>query len=151
MKRIPPIVLLAAAGHAQGITPPQTPAPTTAAQPPAPQRFPGVSDAGNAILAKAQGTPDPQLQALARQARASHDQLVSAVMAPVIDVDKVTGIIRQEEALQGQIRAHSNDRLLTVLKQLPDEDRGTFLRTLLLSRARPANGAAPLAPPPPKP
>ncbi|WP_442681038.1 hypothetical protein ACSBM8_07635 [Sphingomonas sp. ASY06-1R] len=105
-----------------------------AAQAPAPTRFPGVSEAGNAALAKAQTTPDPQRQGLTRQVRAAHDQLTTAIMAPTIDVDKVAAALRQEDAAQAQLRAHNNDRLINVVKQLPEEDRGTFLRTLLLSR-----------------
>ena len=105
-----------------------------AAPAPTPTRFPGVSEAGNAALAKAQTAPDPQRQALSRQVRAAHDQLMTAIMAPAIDLDKVTAALRQEEAAQGQLRTHNNDRLITVVKQLPEGDRGTFLRTLMLSR-----------------
>jgi hypothetical protein len=150
MKIVPSLViLLAAAGGAQAAQVAPKPAaatPVTTAQPPAPKRFPGVSDAGNAILAKAQTVPDPQLQAIGRQGKAAHDQLVSAVMAPVIDLDKVTVAMRAEEAVQAQLRTHNNDRLLAVLKQLSTDDRDTFLRTLVLARqARPANGQTPPA------
>ena len=120
----------------------------------APHKIPGVSDEGNAILAKAQSTPDPQLQALAKQVRAAHDQLMSATMAPVIDVDKVAAAIKAEDDAQAQIRDHAADRLIAVVKLLPSEDRGTFLRTLILSRQQrqsaPAAGA-PQSPATPKP
>jgi uncharacterized membrane protein len=152
MKIVQLFVTLLAAGTAQAA--PVAPksavaaAPAAAAQPPAAKRFPGVSDAGNAILAKAQATPDPQLQAIGRQSKAAHDQLVSAVMAPVIDLDKVTAAMRAEEAVQAQLRTHSNDRLLAVLKQLSSDDRDTFLRTLVLARqTRAPNGPPPVAPP----
>jgi uncharacterized membrane protein len=121
--------------------------PTTAgAQAPAPTRFPGVSEAGNAALAKAQTAPDPQRQGLIKQVRAAHDQLTSTIMAPTIDVDKVAAALRQEDAAQAQLRAHNNDRLINVVKLLPEEDRGTFLRTLLLSRR---SGATPSPAPQP--
>ncbi|HWI85543.1 MAG TPA: hypothetical protein VNT42_04365 [Sphingomonas sp.] len=141
MKPILPLIMLLFAGAGQAATTPAKPAAAPAASPPpASKRFPGVSDAGNAILAKAQGTPDPQLQALAKQQRAAHDLLTTAVMAPVIDVEKVTTALRQQEAVQTQIRTHNNDRLIAVLKQLPEEDRGTFLRTLVMAKAaRPAS------------
>ena len=139
MKRILSIALLLAAGAAEAAPT----APASTAQTPAPKRYPGVSDAGNAALAKAQTTPDPQLQQLSRQVRAAHDQLTVAIMAPVIDIDKVTSALRQEEAAQAQLRSHNNDRLLTVVKQLPAEDRGTFLRTLILSRRAGPTPAAP--------
>lgn len=138
MKRILPLALLMTAGTTHAL--PVATAP--AAQAPAPKRFPGVSDAGNAALAKAQTTPDPQLQTLSRQVRAAHDQLMTAIMAPAIDIDKVTAALRQEEAAQAQLRTHNNDRLITVVKQLPEDDRGTFLRTLILSR-RPGATPAP--------
>lgn len=141
MKRILSIALLLAAGAAQAVPTAAVPA----AQAPAPKRFPGVSDAGNAALAKAQTTPDPQLQALGKQVRAAHDQLMTAIMAPVIDVDKVTAALRQEETAQAQMRTHSNDRLIAAVKLLPEDDRGTFLRTLILSRR---SGATPSAPTP---
>lgn len=115
----------------------------------APHKIPGVSDEGNAILAKAQSTPDPQQQAISRQLKAAHDQVIAAVMAPVIDLDKVSSAIRAEEAAQALARTHNNDRLIAVLKQLPDDDKGIFLRTLILSRQpRPAGGATPSTPQP---
>ncbi len=152
MKIASSILLAGAAGAAFAAAPPPAkPVPSAtlaAASAASPRRFPGVSDEGNAVLAKAQTTPDPQLVTLNRQMRAAHDQLITAVMAPVIDVDKVTTAVRAEETAQAAVRTHNNDRLLAVLKQLPDGDRGTFLRTLVLSRqAKPA--AAPAATPQP--
>lgn len=143
------LIILAAlffAGAAQAAA--ATPSAPVAAKPPqaapaAPRKIPGVSDEGNAILAKAQAAPDPQLQNIVRQLKAAHDQLVSAVMAPVIDVDKITVALRAEEAAQALARTHNNDRLIAVIKQLPDEDRGTFLRVLLLSRQQRPSGATP--------
>lgn len=138
MKILFPLGLLAATA-AGAATPPAKPA---AAPPvvtaPAAVRFPGVSDAGNAILTKAQTTPDPQLQSLARQLKTVRDQLTSAVMAPTIDLDKIAGILRQQDTVQTQIRTQQTEHWITVLKQLPEEDRGTVLRTLLLSRTRQA-------------
>lgn len=144
MKILFPLALLA--GTTANAAPPalaKPAAPPTVAVAPAPPRFPGVSDAGNAILAKAQTTPDPQLQSLGRQLKTVRDQLTSAVMAPTIDLDKIAGILRQQDSVQTQIRTQQTEHWITVLKQLPDEDRGTVLRTLLLSRARPAAPASP--------
>jgi len=144
MKRIAPLALLMLAGAAQAAAPAAAPA----TQAPTPKRFAGVSDEGNAALAKAQTTPDPQLQTLVRQVRTAHDQLTTAVMAPVIDVDKVTAAIRQEEVAQAQLRTHNNDRLIAVVKQLPEADRGVFLRTLILSRRSGTTPAAAATPQP---
>jgi hypothetical protein len=138
--------LLAAAGGAYAATPPvkaAAPATTLAAQP-IPVRFPGVSEAGNAVLTKAQSTPDPQLQTLARQLRTIRDQLTTAVMAPVIDVDKVSEILRQQDGVQSQIRTEQTERWIAVFKQLPSGDRGTVLRTMRLAKPRqPAAAATP--------
>ena len=147
MKVLRPLLLLLVASAAQAAPAPKpiigTPPASATPQAPAPKRFPGVSDAGNAILAKAQATPDPQQQTINRELKAAHDQVIAAVMAPVIDVDKVSAAIRAEEAAQAQARTHNNDRLIAVLKQLPDDDKGTFLRTLVLSRQqRPATPSA---------
>lgn len=137
------VLLVAGAAHAAA----SLAKPTAAAPSPTVVRFPGVSEAGNAVLAKAQTTPDPQLQALARQLKAIRDQLTSAVMAPLIDVEKISGILRQQDDLQSQIRIEQTDHWVTILQQLPSEDRGTVLRTMLL--AKPRKGAAPAATPQP--
>jgi uncharacterized membrane protein len=105
-----------------------------ASAPAAPHKIPGVSEDGNAIIAKAQAAPDPELQTLAHQARVAHDQLMSAVMAPVIDVDKVAAAMKAENDVQDQVRGHATDRLVAVLNQLSADDRGTFLRALVLAR-----------------
>jgi hypothetical protein len=147
MKTLFPLALLAATA-AGAATPPARPAQGAPAAPPvvqaAPTRFSGVSDAGNAILVKAQTTPDPQLQSLARQLKTVRDQLTSAVMAPTIDVEKIAGILRQQDAIQTQIRTEQTERWIATIQQLPQEDRGIVLRTLLLARPRP--GAAPAQP-----
>jgi uncharacterized membrane protein len=152
MKKLSIFAALLAAGtaHAAAPAPSAQPAakPQQPASPASPRKIPGVSDEGNAILAKAQSTPDPQLQALAKQARAAHDQLMSAAMAPVIDADKVAAAMKSENDVQAQVREHATDRLVAVLKLLPNDDRGTFLRTLILSRQQQAQRqAAPSAPP----
>jgi uncharacterized membrane protein len=145
--RILAALLIAGAAPVWAQTPPAA-KPQQPAAPAAPRKIPGVSDAGNAILAKAQATPDPQLQALAQQARAAHDKLMSAAMAPVIDVDKVAAALKAEDDAQAQIRDHAADRLVAVMKLLPNEDRGTFLRTLILSRQQRQSAPAAAAPAP---
>jgi uncharacterized membrane protein len=144
-----PIILAAflVAGAAQAVPPVSSAAPAAKPQQPtATQRkIPGVSDEGNAVLLKAQSTPDPLLQQLAAKARAAHDQLMSAVMAPVIDPDKVGAAMKAENDAQGQIRDHATERLIAVVKSLPSDDRGTFLRTLILARQQRAAQANPPA------
>jgi len=125
-------LLVAVAPAAFAAVPPAATKPQPSA-PRTPPKIPGVSDEGNAIIAKAQAVPDPQLQELSKQIRTAHDQLMSAVMAPVIDVDKVAAAMNSENELQAQIRARGNERLVTVLQQLSNDDRGTFLRALVLA------------------
>ena len=151
MKIVPTLIILLAAGTAQAapVAPkPAVAAPTAAAQQPAPKRFPGVSDAGNAILAKAQSTPDPQLQAIGRQVKAAHDQLMAATMAPVIDIDKVAAALHAQDDALAAARTRNTDRVIMVARQLPDDDKGVFLRTLMLAqqRAAPSSGSAPAKP-----
>jgi len=155
MKTVSILAALLIAGAAQAVPPvaaptaakPQQPAAPAAAN--TPRRFPGVSDAGNAILAKVQTTPDPQLQALGRTAKAAHDQLMAAVMAPVIDMDKVAAALKAQDEALDAVRAHNTDRIIAAARLLSDDDRGTFLRTLVLAQSqRPVPPPAPAKPQP---
>ncbi len=151
MKSVTILAALLAAGAAQAVPPASgaaqpaaKPAPATATAPASagtPRRFPGVSDAGNAILAKAQTTPDPQLQALGRAAKAAHDQLMSAVMAPVIDMDKVAAALKANDDALDAVRLHNSERIIATVRQLSPDDQGTFLRTLMLAQAQRAANA----------
>jgi uncharacterized membrane protein len=144
MKTLIILAALLAAGAAQAVPPVTSPAqpaakpqqPTAPAQTASPKRFPGVSDQGNALLAKLQTAPDPQLQALGRQARTAHEQLMSAVMAPVIDMDKVAAALKAQDDALDAVRTHNTERVVAAARQLSDDDRGTFLRTLVLSQAQ---------------
>lgn len=154
MTKLTILAAFLAAGAAQAVAPvanaPAAKPAQTAAQAPAPKRFPGVSDAGNAVLGKLQTTPDPQLQALVRTAKAAHDTLLSVVMAPTVDVEKAEVALKAQDDALNAIRAHNTERVILAAKQLPDEDKGTFLRTLVLSQTqRPATaGQAPATPKP---
>ena len=134
MKALLPITFLLA-GAAVAQVPPVQGRPGAAA--PVQRKIPGVSDAGMAILDKAQAAPDPQLSGLIRQQRSVHDQLMAAVMAPKIDVDKVAAILKQSETLQDQLHLRSNDRLTAAVRMLPEEDRGPFLRALMTQSGAP--------------
>jgi len=154
MKKLTILVALVIAGATSAATAQAPGAPAAKPQAPAaatpPRKIPGVSDEGNAILQKAQSTPDPLLQQLATKARTAHDQLMSAVMAPIIDPDKVAAAMKAENDAQTQIRDHATDRLIAALKLLPSDDRGTFLRTLILARQqRPAQANPSAATPKP--
>jgi len=153
MKTVSILAALLIAGAAQAVPPVVAPAAAKPQQPAAPaaantpRRFPGVSDAGNAILAKVQTTPDPQLQALGRTAKAAHDQLMAAVMAPVIDMDKVAAAMKANDEAFNAVRTHNSERIVAAVRQLSPDDQGTFLRTLVLSQTQ--RPAAPQTPPKP--
>jgi len=140
MKATLPIVLLLTMGGAAAAPAAVTagaaanPPAATASGAPTPRRIPGVSDAGNAILAKQQMTPDPELGEIVRQQHSLRDQLSAAAIAPTPDIDKVAALLKQGEDLQSQFRAHSNERLITALRALPEADRGPFLRALLTTK-----------------
>lgn len=110
--------------------------PAVAQTPPpaAPQRrptnLPGVSPQGNAILTKLDSQGDPQYVQLKRQQTGLKDQLSNAIMVPVIDVDRVAGIMRQMDVVQGAMRSRASERVLAALKALPEADRGPFLRAI---------------------
>jgi hypothetical protein len=128
MKPLLPLLLcVATAALAQA----PAPVPTQRAPAPAPRRIEGMSDAGNAIFAKAQTTRDPDYIALLRQQRTLHDQLIGAASAAKIDVDKIGNIMQQQEDVSAQLRVKFDQRNLDVLRQLPDADRGIFLRALM--------------------
>jgi hypothetical protein len=124
MRALPALALILASGvsHAQ--------------QPPTPKRIEGVSEAGNALFAKAQSAPDPAMVTLVRQQRQLRDQLNAAGLAAKVDPDKVEALLRQSEEVAGQIRTRNNDRLLAVLRALPEADRAPFLRGVLTRPVR---------------
>ncbi|UAK26212.1 hypothetical protein [Sphingomonas nostoxanthinifaciens] len=143
MKALLPFAILLGASAASAVpaVPPTQLQRTQLTQPGAPQpaKLPGVSDAGNAILAKAQTTPDPMLVDLAGKQRAVHQQIVAAVMAPTVDLTKLGALLKQQQGLITQVLARRDDRLLQVAAQLTPADRSAFLHAL----ANPPGGGAP--------
>lgn len=120
------IGLLALAGAAGA----QQPAPAPTAAKPAAQarKIPGLSDDGNAIYAKALGTPDPQLLTIARQQRTTQASLINLAMGATIDIDKLAALLKQRDALQLQFRTRQNEISVAMLRQMTEEDRGIYLR-----------------------
>jgi hypothetical protein len=116
-------VLVGQAASAQQQTQPAAKAPA--------RRIEGMSEAGNAVFAKAQSAPDPDLLALVRQQRQVRDQLSAAALQANIDPDRIEELLRKSEELQAQIRTRNNDRMLGVLRELPEADRAAFLRGVL--------------------
>ncbi len=135
MKVLSSLAFLAIAGAAgaQAPVPPSQliPQGRSAGQPgPAPsmRKVPGLSDAGNALYAKTFAAPDPDLLAIDRQRRSTHNSLVSLAMGGKVDIDKLADLLKQQDALQSQFRARQNEITLGLLRQLSDDDRGAYLR-----------------------
>lgn len=136
MIRLPYALALLMPAVAVAQTPPPAAAPAKA--PP----IAGVSPAGMAIVDKYRGVGDPQLPSLVRQQRQAHQQLIAATLVTTIDPEKVATLLKADEAAQGAVRAHLNDQMIAVVRQLPEADRAPFLRSLV----RPATVAPTVAP-----
>ena len=108
MKMPRPFLLVLAAGAAQAAPvapkPETTPSVAPAAQAPAAKRFPGVSDEGNAVLAKAQTAPDPQQQSINRQLKAGDPDALKRSWQKFY--------FRGETVEGGKAEAHVNKRRL---------------------------------------
>jgi hypothetical protein len=64
----------------------------------------------------------------------------------VIDMDKVAAALHAQDDALTAVRTHNTDRVIQAARQLPDEDKGVFLRTLMLAQQQRA--AAPAKPQP---
>lgn len=135
MKALILLPALALAGATIAQTPPAS---STRAAPSAVRKFPGVSDAGNAILSKAMSTPDPEMVTAIRALRANRDSLQHLVMSPPIDPDKLAALLKEGEAAQATMRERQDTLMVAAIRQLNDADRAAYLRTLMT----PAPGAA---------
>ena len=94
------------------------------------RRLPPLSPDGNAIAHRWFGAPDPQMQEIQKQQQAVRSQIETAFAEPIVDLARVESLIRQEERLSADLRARSNTRLIGLLRELPEADRGPFLRAL---------------------
>lgn len=119
-----PTILVAQTSSRTKVPPP---APVQLVQ--GPQRMP-LSAEGRAIQARIYGTPDPQLVQLNADLAALREQRTQMIAMPPVDLDQLDGLLRREEALMGQIRTRNNDRLMELLRALPDADRLTMLQNM---------------------
>ncbi|MDB5687514.1 MAG: hypothetical protein JWR77_2103 [Rhizorhabdus sp.] len=87
-----------------------------------PQRAP-LSDEGRTIAAKIYGTPDPRSQQIAADLAALRAERTAMVAVSPIDLDRLEAVLRKEEALLAEARTRANDRLMTLLRALPEADR----------------------------
>ncbi|PTQ09949.1 hypothetical protein CLG96_12395 [Sphingomonas oleivorans] len=98
-------------------------------------RIAGLSDAGNAVVQRIMGQADPEIGVLARRRSELNAQFQAAIAQPTIDIAQIEALMRQEETLQDEARARTSGRVLALLKELPEADRGPFLRALRMPGA----------------
>lgn len=147
-------MLLPAIGHAAV---PAKPKPAEAAAPKAPAATPlplvpgsrkiSLSPEGRTIAARVFGEADPRTGQIQAELGQLKQQKLEVVGAASIDVDKLEAIVRKEEFLQSELRTRQNDRLLSLLRALPEGDRAALVQALV-NPAKPQNsgGATPAKP-----
>ncbi len=131
-----------------------TPAPTTA-KPVKPvvtplALAPGIkrgtlSPEGRTIAARIYGAPDPHITELQSQIAALKAERAALIASPPIDLDKLEPMLRQEELLSTELRARLNDRLMLLLRQLPEADRAIALQNMA-NPARPQSSVPAVKP-----
>jgi uncharacterized membrane protein len=138
-------ILLPAIGQAAV---PAKPKPTEATAPKAPAATPlplvpgsrkiTLSPEGRTIAARVFGEADPRTGVIQAELGQLKQQKLEVVGAASIDVDKLEAIVRKEELLQSELRTRQNDRLLSLLRALPEGDRAALVQALV-NPAKPQN------------
>lgn len=122
------LALLLAAGAQTPAKPAARPAAKTAAGASRTQMHFDVSPAGQAVMKKYLGVPDPAFVALAKQLQEVAVQVKGLGAAPKLDMGRLEQLLRQQEQLQAQMRKRSDDRLLAMLGEMSEADRLGFAR-----------------------
>lgn len=143
-------LLLAVPAAASAATSPARPAATAAASKPlaptpgaVPARRITLSPEGRAVAARIIGTPDPRSKDIQAEMTTLRQQKAQIIAGTTVDVDKLEPILRREEALQTELRTRQNDRLLSLLRALPDADRIALLHSMA-NPARPDGAKTPV-------
>lgn len=144
------VVMLAIPAMAGAATSPAKPAAAAAASKPlaptpgaVPARRITLSPEGRAVAARIIGTPDPRAKEIQAEMTTLRQQKAQMIAGTAVDVDKLEPILRREEALQTELRTRQNDRLLSLLRALPDADRIALLHSMA-NPARPDGAKAPV-------
>ncbi|WP_458836357.1 hypothetical protein [Rhizorhabdus wittichii] len=143
-------IALLLAAPAAAIAAPTTAKPAAAATaggalaptPGVPVRRITLSPEGRAIAARIIGTPDPRLKEIQAEMTTIRQQKAQLIAGATVDVEKLEPLLRREEALQGEMRTRQNDRLLSLLRALPEADRVALLHSMA-NPARPDGAKAP--------
>jgi hypothetical protein len=105
-----------------------------------------MSDEGRAIAARMYNTPDPRSAEVAGDLAALRAERALMITTPPVDIDRLEALLRKEEALTAEARVRADDRLLVLLRALPEADRVIMLQNLLNAQKGPV--ARPGAMPP---
>lgn len=133
MAAVPPAKSVAPAAKASTQTPlPLTPGVRRAA----------MSPQGIEIAKRMLENPDPRLAQIQAEMAALLQEKAQFVSGAPVDVDKLEPVLRREEALVSEFKKRQNDRLLGLLRALPDADRIAFLQSRAVP-AKPQNSPAP--------
>lgn len=108
-----------------------------------PARRIALSPEGRAVASRIIGTPDPRSKEIQAEMTSLRQQKAQMIAGTAVDVDKLEPILRREEALQTELRTRQNDRLLSLLRALPDADRIALLHSMA-NPARPDGAKAPV-------
>lgn len=100
-----------------------------------------LSPAGQAVAKTYLGTPDPQIQALAKRGAEVMQRQKALIAAPKLDLVQFAALMRQREQVQSQLARRSNDRMLQMLRELSEADRVAFLRGISNPTLAPAPAA----------
>ncbi|KKC27637.1 hypothetical protein [Sphingomonas sp. SRS2] len=139
MRGVNVAVLALALSSAAVAAPSPAPKPAAAASKPKPAApiplAPGVrritlSAEGRAIAQRIMSVPDPRVGQIQAEMTAIRAEKLKLVSGTSIDVDTIEPLLRREEALQSELRTRQNERLLTLLRALPDPDRLALLQNL---------------------
>lgn len=89
-----------------------------------------LSPEGRSIAARIIGTPDPRTKEIQAELGTIRQQKAQLIAGAAVDVEKLEPMIRREEVLQSELRTRQNDRLLSLLRALPDADRIALLHSM---------------------
>ena len=97
----------------------------------------GLSPEGRTIAARIYAEQDPRAGELKSEIDALRIERSQLIAAIPIDVDALESLLRKDEALQAERRKRSNDKLIELVRALPEADRSILLKTLA-APAKPA-------------
>ena len=130
------IIALALSGGAVAAVTPAPKAPAASAKPAPPMTLtPGIrritlSPEGRTIAQRIMSVPDPRVGQIQAEMSAIRTEKLKMISGTSVDLEKLEPLLRREEALQSELRTRQNERLLTLLRALPDPDRVALLQNL---------------------